>query len=314
ENLNQSLVPTENKEQSLVPENEAKQEQIIREGKKPKAWLKALAGSAGFVAGVGLSVAAGSVPILGTAITIYTTARLVYNASKGINNIVTRHRAKKQTKKLEQQINDLTAIEPRTPEQEQQLIDNISEYKHIQHCLEKKNMAELKANPNIKTKITQVKEKNPKIAKVAKVIFDKPKNPYAKWFVNGASLGYLVGNMLNVKDMLESPQGRETSVTPSSGQAQENPITTPVPEISDMPEVGQTYDLSEVVNGYISSDSTEPLHMLHQIGEDRAIITASKVVDGRQMVHFATPDGDGYAWFPWDEIKNIIKEVATKAR
>lgn len=240
--------------------------------KDEKKWLKALAGTGGFVTGIGLSALVGTTPILGTAITIYAAGRTVYNLGKLSNNIIT-----KLNKGKEPQI------------------------------------------------ITKIKNKIPdKVKKAADKIFGKPKNPYARWFVNGVSLGYLADKVFDIHEKIgEAFTNRPTNsfVAVNNGATQGvtgktsvdvPPHAAPVVEVPTL-HPGDTIDLSSITHGYASSYGSGFTSLDTSRGVN-AIFDKVNIVNGQEWYHFLQPNGAGYAWIPKEQIDELLQQAANVGR
>lgn len=271
--------------------------------KEEKIWLKALAGSTGFIAGIGINIAIGTVPILGTGIAIYSGARTLYNTGKLICNIST------------------------------------------------------KINQNTEPKIiTKIKKKIPaKVIKTSKIIFEKPNNPYLKWFVNGMTLGYTLDKLLNLHEKLiisnqnkrpientnlnqtkseplKSEIHKEQSITPTPTKApssipkQETPVmsnvtasnpikkeainTTTVQETINNLKTGTTINISELEYGY-AGPGQKAVHLLNERGIN-ATFDKTNTINGEVWIHFKQENGAGYAWFPKEQVEKILQKTLQK--
>ena len=269
------------------------------EKKEEKIWLKALAGSTGFITGIGLNVAVGTVPILGAGLAIYSGARTLYNTTNLVCNISTK--------------------------------------------INKGN------EPKI---ITKIKEKIPnKVKETSKLIFEKPKNPYLKWFVNGMTLGYTMDKIFNIHKSL-APSKLENQAIPNTNlNPQENTIpnqttatstpTTPTPipkqeniatsipqkeittttitpptqtinatsaqEIINNLKAGTTINISELEYGY-AGPGQKAVHLLNERGIN-AVFDKTNTIDGQVWIHFKQENGAGYAWFPKEQVEEIMQKT-----
>ena len=198
--------------------------------------------------------------------------------------------------------------------------------------------------------ITKFKDKIPeKIKKAAAIAFEKPKNPYAKWFVNGASLGYMadrifdisgrIGNLMKPQvapTQAPSPSPEPTAETTGNGiktdwseydrgivRGTTKPVVDPTPEPvvpvptpePIIPEIqpGDVIDLSGLQNGFASSYGTgyTSLDVTRGVG---AIFDKSNVVNGETWYHFLQPNGAGYAWFKKSDIDELLKATVSNGR
>lgn len=70
-------------------------------------------------------------------------------------------------------------------------------------------------------------------------------------------------------------------------------------------EVGGTYDLSGLTQGFVSSDATQPVNLMTSAARN---VTLDKIVNGR--VHFIQENGLGMAWYDLEEVKEYLAEMA----
>lgn len=284
-----------------------KQKKPLNEGSNEKLWLKGLAGATGFIAGIGLNMAVGAVPLIGTGLALYSGARLLYNTGKLACSITTK-------------------------------LNNGQEPKWIS---------------NIKSKIPE------KVKKGAEAIFNKPKNPYAKWFVNGMSLGYTMDRIFNIHEKVGNAFGgnkttaevkaptktteAETthSTEPTAKPTSEQPVTPtqnktttaqnptpnpksistaqePTPIINPEPVIdptssftaGEAMDISGLEYGYVGPGQ-QAVHLLTDRGAG-AVFDKMEVINGQEWVHFKQANGTGYAWFPKEEVEELLASVAKR--
>lgn len=277
---------------------------VENKGKDISKWKKALVGGLGFVAGIGLEIVLKTHPVLGTVATAYTLARTVYNASKLTCAISTK----------------------------------------INHGNE----------PKI---ITGIKNIVPnKVKELAKLVLEKPSNPYVRSFVNGASLGYTTANIyqrfiapqpdttVTVIDdnKLTTPAPTEAptptpnaSVTPTVTTTPTATVTTTpkvtttptatvtttptTPSISDASNIsnvdiptfktGNVMDISNLEYGY-TGPGQHAVHLLNNRGVN-AVFDKTNVINGQTWVHFKQANGAGYAWFPKEEVEEMLTSVSS---
>lgn len=270
---------------------------VENKGKDIDKWKKALVGGLGFAAGIGLEIVLKTHPVLGTVATAYTLARTVYNASKLTCSISTK--------------------------------------------INKGN------EPKI---ISGIKRVIPaKVQNIAKTIFEKPSNPYFRSFVNGLSLGYTSANIYQRfiapqpdttvtvidEDKLTAPTPTETP-TPSASVT-ETVATTPkvtttptatvttapvasttpsVPDVSNVSSVniptfktGNVMDISGLEYGY-AGPGQPAVHLLNNRGVN-AVFDKTNVINGQTWVHFKQANGAGYAWFPKEEVEEMLTSVSS---
>lgn len=287
-----------------------KKRKIENKGKDVSKWKKAMIGSLGFVTGIGLNVALKAHPVLGTVASAYTLSRTIYNAGKLTCSISTK-------------INK--GNEPKI----------ISGIKHI---IPKK------------------------VKNIAKAIFERPKNPYFRSFVNGLSLGYTTANIYQ-KFMVPKPDTTVTVVdqdkltTPSTPKETNVPtMTTDTPKVSTTPKVSPTPKISNAVNqtptvttpstpsvasvtpasdiistasntnipsfesgtvmdisgleyGY-AGPGQSAVHLLNNRGVN-AVFDKTNVINGQTWVHFKQANGAGYAWFPKEQVEEMLENISS---
>ena len=266
---------------------------VENKGKDINKWKKALIGSLGFVTGIGLNVALKSHPVLGAVATVYTLGRTVYNASKLTCSISTK----------------------------------------INKGNEPKIISGIKG-------VIPVKVQN-----IAKTVFEKPSNPYFRCFVNGLSLGYTTANIYQRfatpkpdttvtvvdEDKLTAPTPTETptptptpntSVTEAAVTAPKvtttptatvttAPVAPTTPSTPDVPtfKTGNVMDISGLEYGY-AGPGQPAVHLLNNRGVN-AVFDKTNVINGQTWVHFKQANGAGYAWFPKEEVEEMLTSVSS---
>ena len=183
-------------------------------------------------------------------------------------------------------------------------------------------------NGKIDTVITNAKSKLsnkfPRIANGIKVINDKLNSSPLNTFINGVSAGYLVGNifeMVTGETIFEAINPGEKVVaqtpaidTPEPSAPQDTttviPDTTPVTE--HVLTHGDTLDLSSIQQGYVASDSSNPVDLITSVGKDAIFDKAVTTPSGEIWYHFKQSNGLGYAWFPKSVIDGLT-ETGSKA-
>lgn len=266
---------------------------VKNNGKDINKWQKALIGSLGFVTGIGLNVALKSHPVLGAVATVYTLGRTVYNASKLTCSISTK----------------------------------------INKGNEPKIISGIKG-------VIPVKVQN-----IAKTVFEKPSNPYFRCFVNGLSLGYTTANIYQRfatpkpdttvtvvdEDKLTAPTPTETptptptpntSVTEAAVTAPKVtttptatvttvPVAPTTPSTPDVPtfKTGNVMDISGLEYGY-AGPGQPAVHLLNNRGVN-AVFDKTNVINGQTWVHFKQANGAGYAWFPKEEVEEMLTSVSS---
>lgn len=228
---------------------------------KGKKWRKALAGAAGFAAGVGLNVVAGSVPVVGAALTVYAAGRTLYNTAKLVNNISTKLNNGEKPKVI-------SGIEKKIPES---------------------------------------------VKKACIAIFEKPKteNEYAKWFVNGMSIGYLTDKVFDISGHIgrafDTPDAIVSDSTPVPTSTTTQPVT-PIDNPTNTINIGDSIDISNAEYGYVNSLGDGYTHLvdLDGLGKVDQIVN----VNGQNMYSILQPNGQGYAWFTEDQVNEMINAAA----
>ena len=169
-----------------------------------------------------------------------------------------------------------------------------------------------------------------KIQSGLKRIEEKLKQKEVNLFINGVSVGYVAGNVVemvtgktvlqNAADKLKAPKtniaesqaSSLASSNPASSTPNKNSVTLKTPEV-DIPtdtitsvNIGDVYDLSSIPKGYVYSGSNDAVNLLTQAG--KAVTLDKKVtVNGKVWCSFLQPDGKGYAWIPEDVVKSLGK-------
>lgn len=266
---------------------------VENKGKDINKWKKALVGGLGFAAGIGLEIVLKTHPVLGTVATAYTLARTVYNASKLTCSISTK-------------------------------INKGNEPKIIS---------------GIKSVIPA------KVQNIAKTIFEKPSNPYFRSFVNGLSLGYTSANIYQRfiapqpdttvtvvdEDKLTAPAPTETPTptptpntsvteaavtapkvtTTSTATVTTAPVAPTTPSTPDVPtfKTGNVMDISGLEYGY-AGPGQPAVHLLNNRGVN-AVFDKTNVINGQTWVHFKQANGAGYAWFPKEEVEEMLTSVSS---
>lgn len=164
--------------------------------------------------------------------------------------------------------------------------------------------------------ITEIKNKIPEpVKKACKAIFEKPKNPYAKWFVNGMSIGYLADRVFNIHEGLTAKADTISNTEPItndiSGQSAPGNLET-IPNLAEI-NIGDSVDLSSITHGYASSfgEGFTSLDTTRGVG---AIFDTTNMVNGKLWYHFLQPNGEGYAWFPKEVIDEALKQGVSVGR
>lgn len=245
--------------------------------------------AAWFAAGFGVGLAASFLITPGTGGLILSVSRLTYVVSKKALKVYTnKHKDEKDNKIIK-------------------LVADVNKFKEEQ------------------------KEKHPKIVNALAKINNFMKKPETQVFINGLATGYTVGKIgqaiykinhkapITNKDDTRPRTQENTPNTHNNGASTPNnptsPNTTPAnnptqpivqPRAQDLlPIDPNNVDLSSIQNGYVSSDSTNPVSLLTSVAKNLSLDKV-KVIDGRTMVHFNQANGLGYAWLPADEVANTL--------
>lgn len=170
-----------------------------------------------------------------------------------------------------------------------------------------------------------------KIQSGLKKIDEKLKYKNINLFINGVSVGYIAGNLVeiatgktvfqNIADKFNSPKpiiaesnasslassssSSSSSSSPNLEFTQVSDVNVPTDVITSL-SVGDVYDLSNIPDGYVYSGSNNAVKLLTQAG--KAVTLDKKVtVNGKVWCSFLQPDGKGYAWIPEDVVKSLGK-------
>ena len=269
------------KEKKIVETSEPKPQPITKIKKDNKMlFQKSLAGVGGFVTGLGLSC----VPGVGTIRMGISTAKLVSTGAKVWSKKYPEGKIAKVSGKVS---------------------ESYAKFK--------------KTHPKFSDGISNIE----------KVLND----PRTQWFINGMAAGYITGNMIEMitgKSLIENLKSEKPAqpvindtetITPASNNTNVESITNEPPVesnfVTDVPvdpvvsniefEPGQTYDISALSEGLISSDSNEYLNLISDIGKDAVFDKSVILPDGTEMMHFKQPNGLGYAWFKADDVRAILE-------
>ena len=177
-----------------------------------------------------------------------------------------------------------------------------------------------KISSKLSDKAQKFGENHPRIASA----YNKTKkfigNDKVQWFINGVAAGYVAGNIYEkltgqtVSEALFSNNDTKDVTNVANVPTQPNtPSNTPdVPsntpaDINLTP--GQSYDLSGLSQGLVSSDSHDYVNLLTEYGKDAVVDKFHTLPNGEIMVHFSS-GGEGYAWLPLDEVKEYLAKGA----
>ena len=68
-------------------------------------------------------------------------------------------------------------------------------------------------------------------------------------------------------------------------------------------------DISEIEYGY-AGPGQSAVHLLNNRGIN-AVVDKSRVINGQTWVHFKQANGAGYAWFPKEEVEEMLTSVSS---
>ena len=185
----------------------------------------------------------------------------------------------------------------------------------------------------------KIKEKYPNIASKIEFIESSLKKTPLNLFVNGMAVGYLAGNIFEMvsgntvfdaikdavqqkPDVVPPPNVTTTTVrTEPVQQLQPNTnvdisqsVDTPVDTVVPTPNVdvvqGQSYDLSSLTHGMVSSDANNSVHLLTNAGKNATFDKEVILPNGTKMWHFKQANGLGYAWFRADDVQEVLNAAA----
>ena len=167
----------------------------------------------------------------------------------------------------------------------------------------------------ISDKYGEFREKHPKIAKVVEKVRKVLKSDYTKWFVNGFTAGYAVGNIADSIRIRQSHCGGEVEYTAPEHNAPNvegdmTPVTEPsAPSINS----GDVLDVSSIDKGLVSATSDNPVSLITEAGKEVIADRSVVLPDGKVMWHFKQMSGQGYAWLEEEAVKEVLTNVASGA-
>ena len=130
-------------------------------------------------------------------------------------------------------------------------------------------------------------------------------------FINGVSAGYITGNifeLLTGNTVLEAIQNARKPISVVDSVVQ-NPELGSSLKFQPVNVVkGQTYDLSALEFGKVSSDATNSVHLLNEVGKTAVFDKEVILANGTKMWHFKQANGLGYAWFNADDVINTLRK------
>ena len=280
---------------------------IEKAEKRKKLWLKALAGTTGFIAGLGFSC----VPGVGTIRMGIATTKLAITATNKIINICTKNNqvgiSQKVKKVVEPYINKINIRYPK-------LIPTINKTKeklknpYIQCAINGLaagyivgNVVEMITGSSISEHISErlnLSSNNIESDLTTKV----PQNsveelPKTDEYINSEN-----GQIIDKKPIIE----QETII-------KNNLINHSKPIVDDIvstnkiiPKQGDIVDLSNITKGYTSADSSKMVNIMESLGKEVAFDKAVELSDGRIMWHFKRLNGAGYAWFDSEVVQELL--------
>ena len=182
-------------------------------------------------------------------------------------------------------------------------------------------------------------KKHPGIAKGVNSVRDYLKRDKVRWFINGMTAGYFVGNVYEMfanETVLDTVKGAFEKDVPTNVVADANtPAARPRPHnyVNDLPndvdvngvenvvdnvvenvvdnvtnitlEPGASYNLDGLVRGFVSSDATESVHLMSGVSDN---LIFDRIVNGR--AHFLQPNGQGMAWYDLKEVEEYLAKMA----
>ena len=205
--------------------------------------------------------------------------------------------------------------------------------KFANNIITKYNTKKGKTEPTVITKITnKFKEKHPIISNCIEKLYDSPKNPYIKWFINGVSIGYLADRVFNIHEQIgnnfnkqnidklhinknkdisnpkinpnDKLQGGKTALLNDKNN---NLLSKKINTEIKSTKINNHYDISNIENGYTSSYGEGYTHLNTKLGKD-AILEKKEWRNGKLWDHFiSASDNDKYAWILDETVKKKAK-------
>ena len=186
---------------------------------------------------------------------------------------------------------------------------------------------------------------NSVIGKKVNEINEKLHKPPINAFINGVSVGYIAGNIVelvtgqtvleNIVDKFKPdpvipqpvvPDPVAPDPVPPEPTVVDNIGITPTPPpgptpiqippddvITEMVKSGQEVDLSSIAYGRVSSDAANAVKLIQDAGKDVHFLREVTLGDGTVMWAMDQSNGLGYAWFPKQEVLDAIKQMGQTA-
>lgn len=273
---------------------------VENKGKDINKWKKALVGGLGFAAGIGLEIVLKTHPVLGTVATAYTLARTVYNASKLTCSIST-----KINKGNEPKI--ISGIKSVIPAK----VQNIA-----------KTIFEKPSNPYFRSFVNGLS-----LGYTSANIYQRFIAPQPDTTVTVIDEDKLTAPTTPTETPTSTPSASVTETVTTAPKVTTTPIatatTTPVastapsvPDVSNVSSVniptfktGNVMDISGLEYGY-AGPGQPAVHLLNNRGVN-AVFDKTNVINGQTWVHFKQANGAGYAWFPKEEVEEMLTSISS---
>lgn len=177
--------------------------------------------------------------------------------------------------------------------------------------------------------VQKQKEKHSNIINKVNIMREKLKEKPLKYLINGFYAGVVVGNIVeattgkdigeHISEAFKNNSNGIAQVTPGNvtpGNVTPGNVTPEIMSNSSMDFsslTGQSYDLSSVPEGFVSSYSNEPVSLLTESAKNLSLDKAN-IVNGEEWWHFLKPDGEGYAWFKADDVRHLVEGTLKSGR
>lgn len=254
--------------------------QVIEKAEKNKKLLtKALAGTAGFALGLGLS----TVSVIGT-IRLGLTA---ISVAKLATSVIIKIYSKKHPDKTIISVKNLENKYPKLKE----TADSVREF------LKKPVVNDLIKTTNYFLNGVALGYTIGNLIEFGKNIIENIQEG-----MNATDLG--IGE--------EIPKVEETPLPEKPTLPERVPIIDEVPTVSEpiIPKTGEVFDLSSITEGFTRADAQLPVDIMESLGKEVAFDKAVELPNGKIMWHFKRLNGSGYAWFD----SEVVQEVLSKAQ
>ena len=171
-----------------------------------------------------------------------------------------------------------------------------------------------KINDIFGDRIASFRESHPKIAEGVSDVRDRIvnvlNNDKFNIFVNGMSLGYVAGNLVELasgKTIGEHLFSGDKVSTTAVASGAASGVGSAATDISLEP--GQVFDISGISEGLSSSTAENAVSLLTERGKEAVVDKFVTLPNGEVMVHFKQINGAGYAWFK----ESVVKDYLAKA-